>query len=415
MAANRWRGGCLAIAQLNTITVGGTAAGAQVYSVTINSKIVSYTASGGDSNTSIATALFTLLAASTIPEFGEVIWANPSAGIITGTAKTAGLSFTNTSAATGTGTLVTVVTTANTGPGSWTNALNWSTGSVPVTGDDVTIDYESVPITDGLAQSAVTLNSLTITAAFTGTIGLPENNVNGYYEYRLRYLTIGSTTTYIGTGPGNGSPQINLDNSSITTTLNVSLTGTSTVANLEPLQWKGTNAANVVNINRGVMAIAGYGGDVATVATLNTGYVSDVNNDAQVRCGLGTTLTTISMVGGQLLIDSGATTITMTAGLLYVGPGTGINITTLNIIGGTCYYTSTGTVGTTTVGAAGVLDCSQDTRGRTFTTMTFNAGSGFKDPRRTVSWTTQTLLDCGIEDLTAYSLGKNIQITRVNL
>src|SRR5262245_47220947 len=114
MATRRWRGDAPKTAQVNTVTVGGTAANGQVYSVTINAKLVAYTANGSDTNNTIAAALKALLAASVIPEFAEVTW-TVATNVITGTAKTAGRPFVNTSAATGTGTLVTATATANSG------------------------------------------------------------------------------------------------------------------------------------------------------------------------------------------------------------------------------------------------------------------------------------------------------------
>src|ERR1700736_2287329 len=115
MATPRWRGDAPAVKQVNTATVGGTAAGGQVYTVTINGKTVSYTAAGGDTNNTIAGALQALLAASTIPEFQEVAW-TVATNVITGTSAVAGRPFTNTSSATGTGTLVRATTTASSGP-----------------------------------------------------------------------------------------------------------------------------------------------------------------------------------------------------------------------------------------------------------------------------------------------------------
>lgn len=128
--ANIWRGDAQSVAQVNTITVGGTAAATQVYSVTINLKTISYTAIGGDTNSTIAAALRALLAASTIPEFAEVTWTVLTT-VITAASKTVGVPFTNTSSATGTGTLVTATTTANTGKYNWDDPDNWSEGRIP--------------------------------------------------------------------------------------------------------------------------------------------------------------------------------------------------------------------------------------------------------------------------------------------
>ena len=53
----------------------------------------------------------------------------------------------------------------------WTTGANWSLGAAPVSTNDVFILNGSSDINTGLAQSAVTLASLTIGSGFTGTIG----------------------------------------------------------------------------------------------------------------------------------------------------------------------------------------------------------------------------------------------------
>lgn len=401
MATLRWKGNAQAIAQVNTVTVGGTPAAAQVYSVTINGKTVSYTAIGGDTNSTIATALAALLAAATAPaEFADVTW-TVLAAVITGTSATPGVPFTNTSVATGTGTLVTATATANTGPNNWDVAANWSTGSVPVTGDTVFLEGSAVSIQYGLAQSAVTLAALNILASFTGDIGLPETRVGtagSYLEYRAQYLAIGATVVIIGDGVGQGSSRIKLDAGTVQTTLSVKQTSTGAEPNLEALQWKGTHVANVVNVLRGSVAIAGYGGDVATVATLTVGFITSQSTDATVRCGPGCTLTTINMSGGTLEINSGATTIIKGSGNLTIKGAA--NVTTLTDDAGTTVYQGTGTITTANVGNAATLDFSQDMRARTVTTCNLYSGAALADPFGTVVFTNPLhLLRCRIADV----------------
>jgi hypothetical protein len=130
MASNYFRGDAQDVAQVQTHTVAGTAAAAQVYTLTANRKEISYTADGADTNTTIAAALRELLAASTIPEFKLATW-TVSTNVITATASTPGRPFTVTSAATGTGTLVASVTTASKGHWHWDDADNWSAGWIP--------------------------------------------------------------------------------------------------------------------------------------------------------------------------------------------------------------------------------------------------------------------------------------------
>jgi len=109
--------------------------------------------------------------------------------------------------------------------GDWTSTGNWSTAVVPVTGDDVTIDRTTDNITLNLDQSAVLLDSLTITSSFQGTIGnIPDA--------ALEFLQIGATVVTIGDGTGNGSSRLNLDFGTDVTTINI-ITANSTIVKLE--------------------------------------------------------------------------------------------------------------------------------------------------------------------------------------
>lgn len=415
MASPRWKGAAQAVAQVNTVTVGGTPANGQVYTVTMglnNSKSVSYTATGVDTNTTIAAALQALLAASTIPEFQEVTW-TVGTTVITGTAVTAGKPFTNTSSATGTGTLVTATTTANTGPNNWDNAANWSTNAVPVNADNVYVENSSTSIKYGLAQSGVTLASLNVASSFTGDIGLPEVNADGtaYLEYRAQYLAIGATAVNVGYGPGQGSGRIKLDNGAVQTTLNVANTAQGAEQNLEALQWKGTHVSNVVNVTKGTVALAGYGGDAATVATLNVGYVTSQSSDATVRGGAGLTLTTLNMSGGSVDLSAGGlTTVAKVGGTLTLRAG---NVTTLTDDSGTTAYLGTGTVTTWNVGAGAVADFSQDMRGRTVTTMNVYKGATVSDPFATLTVSNPVhLVRCRLTEVTLdFGENKNYAVT----
>lgn len=64
--------------------------------------------------------------------------------------------------------------TGGAGDGSWQTAGNWSTGAIPVDGDDAIFDNGSIPCTAGLTGHAAgndMLASLTITPSYMGYIG----------------------------------------------------------------------------------------------------------------------------------------------------------------------------------------------------------------------------------------------------
>jgi hypothetical protein len=369
MAANRWLGAAAAVAQVNTITVGGTAANGQIYSVTMganSSKVVSYTATGADTNTTIAAALAALLAASAFPEFAEVAW-TVNALVITGTARTAGVPFTNTSAATGTGTLVTATATVSAGPNDASTPANYSLNALPVNTNDLYID-SGPDILYGLASlSAVVLNSLNIAASYAGNIGLPEVNANGYEEYRQRYLQVGATTCIIGYGPGSGPTRVNIDFGSVQTACIVEQTGTSLVQGLETCQLKGSHASNVLTVNRGQVAWAGLGSDTGNnLATLNTQYITSQASDAYFRGGPGLAIATANVNGGQVDLWNGPTSLNQLGASSQVTVRNG-NMTTADVEAGTFLYVGTGAIATLTVGNAGVADFRTDPRSRTVT------------------------------------------------
>ncbi len=398
MASMRWKGAAQAVAQVTTVAITGYDA-ATTYTLTVGSKSVSTIAAGSANLT--AAALVTAWNASTEPELAEVT-ASGSTSPLTLTGDTAGVPFTVVPAVSGgTGTIgsATAVTAA-TGPNHWDNANNWSGGSVPTGSDSVYIENSSTSIKYGLAQSGVTLTLLQIASSFTGDIGLPATNQTGsanYQEYRATYLAISATTLNIGDGPGQGSGRIKIDLGSVQTTANIRNTSSGAETNLEAVQLKGTHASNVVNITKGSVAIAGYGGDVSTVATLTVGYVSSPSTDARVRCGSGVSLTTLQMSGGEVELNAGLTTVTMTAGTLTVNAG---NVTTLTSDGGTVYYKGTGTVTTANLSES-TLDFSRDMRGRTVTNANLYRGAAWNDPFSTVTKTNRrSLVRCSLPDVT---------------
>src|SRR6185369_8104257 len=142
MAVNRWLGGASAVAQVDTLVVGGTIEVGDLFNVTINGKTVSVAAA----TTVIASVVAQILAAlqaSTIAEFAEQTYASTSPNI-TATANTTGKPFTLTVLSTEAGggaldaqTFTTSTTTASSGPNDWGAASNWSLAAVPVNTNDV--------------------------------------------------------------------------------------------------------------------------------------------------------------------------------------------------------------------------------------------------------------------------------------
>lgn len=411
MAIQRWKGGAAAISQFQTWTFAGTWLTTEKNTVVIGSKTLAVVTGSATIATFLATlsAALNALSSTAYPEFAEITWGNTST-TLTASADVAGQPVTvtiTTNSASGTidsGSGDTgVATVASAGPNDWSTAANWQSGSEPASADVGFAQNSTAGILYGLGQSAVTLASLNIGTTFTAPIGLPEINTTktAYPEYRPQYLAIGATLVNIGcdSGGGQGSGRIKLDNGSVQTTLMCQLTGSPLEQTVEPLQWKGTNSSNVVSILRGSAALAGYATDVATIATLNVGAA------AQVRCGSGCTLTTVNQLGGNLTLNSAATTVTGTAGNLTI-QGTGA-YTTITLDAATLTYLGSGTITTLVIGGNGVADFSMPGPAVTVTNCTMYAGATLNDPAGRVTFSNPILLArCRVADV-VLDVGEN--------
>lgn len=422
MANKRWVGAAQPIPQLETVTIGGTWSAAETLTLTINNKSIVLTIGATTTTTQIATeiesawnndentALGTGYSASergpNIPEFAEIT-ADASGSTVLLTGDTKGKPFTVSVAEnSASGTIGTATTTAATGPNHWDNIRNWDTGAVPVSTDDVFFDNSNISVLYGLAQSAVTLTSLNIAASYTGEIGLPKVNSDSteYVEYRADYLAISATTLNIGLGTGSGSSRIKINLGTAQAAINVFSTGSSAEANLPTVLLKGTHVSNVLNARgNSSIGIAVFGGEVATIATV------DVSGTGKITFGAGVTLTTITVNGFTVSINSACTTLSMFGGNVTVEAGA---MTTANCHGGSLVYNSTGTLGTATVADQGFLDFSQDPRTKTVTNPVelYGPNSRISDPESSV---TSLVVDFNqAAEVSQVSWGRNLRLTR---
>ena len=423
MTTQIWRGDAVAVAQVETLTVGGTIEADDVFVMTVNGKSLAVVAGSTDAD-DVRDALVEAWNESEWPEFAEVTAeAGGGTGELTLTADVPGRPFTVSVETTEDGggtaddqTFGRVTTTASSGPKHWDAAGNWSSGSVPANGDDVVLENAEGSILYGLDQSAVTLDSLQVEQSFTGNIGLPRVNQEGasaYFEYRETYLRISATVVQVGRGEGGGSGRVKLDTGNNACTLNVYNTGAPLEPGVEALLWKGNHASNVVNVSRGsvgLAVLAGESGDVS--GGLQVGYVTNPASDAQVRCGTGLTLATVTQSGGELVTQSNVTTMNkrQDSGNLQHLAGT---MGTLAGDGGTVLYQSTGTLTTANVGRDCVLDFRRDPRSRTVTNCNLQAGAVVHDPVETVTWTNGFVLPSGVGlgDVTL-NIGENFTLSK---
>lgn len=241
---------------------------------------------------------------------------------------------------------VTAVTTP-TGPHHWNEAANWDQNSVPVTGSDVRIELTDSDILYGLDQSAVVLASLDVRSSYTGSIGLPNVNEAGFYEYLPTHLAIGATVVRVGEGEGSGAPLIRLDNGSNQADVTVWNTGSASSAAGYAFEWLGTHASNALTVYKGTVGVAIDAGDEAVLATLDVSFVSSRESDSLVYLGDDVTVGAIVTNGGELIIagrsGTDITSIEQGAGTITLRGTDGVE--SLTIEGGDFYYWSTGTLG----------------------------------------------------------------------
>lgn len=414
MPTNTFRGDAQAIAQVEFFTIGGTAGAGDIARITINEKYVEFECVGGETTTQVAVALLALLQASQIGEFTEVTWSQDATvtNRIVGTAQEAGRPFVATNSETGTITVAQTTDVASSGPAHWDDPTNWTLGAVPVNGDDVFIQNSAQNISYGIDQSGVALASLIIDASYSGQIGLPVYNANGYYEYRETYLMIETPILTVGDGSGAGSPltKINLlaGASAGATTCKVIQTGSQSDQSTPALIVIGTNASNVLDIQKGTFGSALYSGETATWNTVRVGYDQTQATDASLLFDSGCTLGTINQGGGIITAQSNVTTLTNRSGTFNMR-GTGA-ITTATIENGNLNHQSSGTITTLNLKVKGVADFRQDLRARTLTNINMYASAEFYDPNKTTTRTNRiTLIGCGISDVTI-DIGKDVLV-----
>lgn len=390
--SKRWLGNAAATFDIWTISLSGTVV-SQTYSVTMNSKSITYVAGVSDTVATILAGLvanWTSLTTPPPPEFQEL---NPvvSGTTIIATAQLAGNPCTITVSTGGGATFTIAHTQTATGPNDFANAQNWSGGVAPANSDTLVFDNGSTPCKFGLSTSLTGI-TLQISAGFSGTIGLPFINANAtttYAEYRPTSLTLTGGTITINAP---NCKQCNLAFGSNTATVNIQNIGPRLSQYIPPILIQGGNNSSVLAISKGDVGVAYYQGQTAQFNSILMSYQSSPTSDVTLFCGSGTTLNTITKNGGTLTTNSNITTLTQGTGggTTYVIAGA---VTTAYCENGTLIYNSTGTLGTVTVAGKGVLDFSQDPNGKMITNpvLLYGDNSSVNDPNKVVNTGTLTV------------------------
>jgi len=265
-------------------------------------------------------------------------------------------------------------------------AGNWGGGAAaaaPVNGDDIHLEDSNQSMLTGLDQSAVALASLNIAKSFTGVIGTAS-----------AYLQIGSVAVKIGYqyGPGeaSGSGMIKLDLGSVTAaTVVVFDAGSSSDSTVPSILLKCANAATTLEVRKGEVGVAFYTGETSTLATINSGFVDNVESDAKIYIGAGVTLTTLTKKGGKCLLRCAATTVNNYAGELTT-EGAGA-IATLNVKDGTVFSNSVGTITNCNISSKGTVDFTRSAQARTVTTCKVDDEAAVKFDPNVITFTNKVI------------------------
>jgi len=390
MATKQFVGRAAAIAQVTKVAFSSILA-THTYSVAINGKVVSAVSAG----TSLATLLDALIAAwgsSAEPEHRGMVAAyhkDPS-NVIDGlmlTSTKAGVPITVTaSATTGSATVSQDVDAA--GPNFWNLAANWSGGTLPSAGDTLEVIDSAVSILYGLVDTT-NYAALKVYANFTGAIGLPATNLDGYPEYRTRFLTLGDGTVpiavTIGEGVGNHASAIRLNMADAATTLLV----------LDGQSSQGTYPIEIGDM-KSTSTVVVYGGAVliddsttGTIASLKALLRATSRTKAKVKTTASVTATAVEAYGQGTEVElngSGTTLVVRDNAKVTTRSAAAIATVTSSGRGVISWQSSGGIATKLKVETEGDVDFAEHAGAKTVAACEVSQGGKLRDPYKVVTW-----------------------------
>ena len=312
-------GASVNVAEVGTITIGGTVAVGNTFTVTLGKASVTFTATTTVIADAVAGILALLQATTARGEFQTVTWTSASP-VITGTGPSDGYPWTDglsVSKAQGSGgtnshTIAKATSTSGTGNQTWTNTGNWAGGVIPVAGDRIHLGMYGVVPKYKIDQSALASWGTTVYVYAGNTsglfIGLSEINSNGYPEYLNRYLKIKAKLIY-GTGTGSYYPKLNFEMTDMNSTHNTHEIYRSDSRDSQgkaPIQLIGTSGGGVgqsLLINGGNVDLCLEEGE-----TLPCYCLGNVTCSGDLR------------VYGPTMIDNGSSITVLNGGYVFWGP-----------------------------------------------------------------------------------------------
>lgn len=377
MAVLYWTGRAGVVSQIETITVGGTIAINDTFTVTIGNASVTFTATAATIANVTAGLVAAMTAGNAPPQFEHMTWedSNPTiVGTGAGAADSEGRPVTVTvSKSSVSGTISTSTTRTPTGPHHADDVNNYSGGALPVNGDTVYFHAGGSAIKYGLdALNAVTTLTLDFDSHWTHQVGLPTKNELGFTEYLDKSLQVsGATKVNIRGGDGQSSPMLRFDFGSAVFTLEAEKTGSGINGMPAVLIDSGSHADSVVECREGASVGIGMDGeDTVTVKTIT-------QSGGLIECGPQVTLngtgSTITVKGGEFRCRTAILSLDLSGGGTAIVNGSANSTTVTVAPDSTLELNSSGTV--TTLTNEGTLDMTNDASSRTISTLNVKAGS----------------------------------------
>lgn len=382
MATKRFIGGLAAVAQVDTLTPGGTIEAGDLFKITLtNERGETYTLSVAATGTTVAQTcqdIITAFNACGDPRFTRITAAGVgSVGAYTAvtlTADTAGEPFYCSVETTESGggaaddqTFTRTATTANSGPYDFNLTGNWLGGILPVDGDTVYIDNI---VKYGLAQSSIQPAYLKIT-----------KQVGQYADAGClpAYLAIGAAIVDIDLA--SGGPVL-VDTGTDASVITVYNSPASSYTNT-PVVWiKADDNATTVTVRKGVVGIGWGDGETTTINKVDVLYTTQKTTDSTVYIGDGVTFSgttpKVNHKGGTVLLRSAATVAEINSDDGNLTTEGSFAVTTLNVKRSNVISNSSGTVSVTNLTSTGTLNTLLSNTPREFTTVNQSPGSTFK-------------------------------------
>jgi len=392
MATKYWEPKALTVAQVTTVTVGGTLAG-ETFTITVGGVDI---ASHTDADTVIATTVAALVSAwnASIHAYATGITAVDASPSITFTGDTGGAVGSGSESGSpfiltlntpgGAATFGQVETTSATSVHNFNDPVNFSDGALPGASDTVIIADTDVNICWGLESITAADLVLKVDQSYTGLIGLRTSNFaanvagdvydSSAFEYRPTYLQLDIATLEIGGSSGVGSPagstriKIDNDKAGISTTRIWNTAESSAESNLPAVRLLYNNINSDVDCLLTGAGGAGIGVDLPDEAS-TIGWVYVDGQTTQFTIGGGVTINNLTQHSGTCRLDSASTlaTVARNGGSLTISEGVTVTFMTDKGAGQTIMN---GTVGTLTISGGGFVDGTQSGKSRTWTTVT---------------------------------------------